>query len=77
VLLAEGKNVLLKRGSVGDPVRRVQRGLTAALDSKVAVTGVVNAGTTRAVMRYQRTTGLPQTGVVDPATWAELEAGRR
>jgi hypothetical protein len=77
VLLAEGKSVLLKRGSVGDPVRRVQRGLTAALDSKVAVTGVVNAGTTRAIMRYQRTTGLSPTGVVDPATWAKLEAGRR
>lgn len=77
VLLAEGKDALLKRGSVGDPVRRVQRGLTAALDSTVAVTGVFNAGTTRAVVRYQRTTGLTPTGVVDPATWARLEAGRR
>ena len=76
VLLAEGKNALLKRGSVGDPVRRVQRGLTAALDRKVAVTGVFNAGTTTAVTRYQRARGLTATGVVDPDTWAALEAGR-
>lgn len=76
VLLAEGQNALLKRGSVGDPVRRVQRGLTAALDSKVAVTGVFNAGTTTAVARYQRARGLAATGVVDPETWVALEAGR-
>ena len=76
VLLAEGKDALLKRGSVGDPVRRVQRGLTAALDRKVAVTGVFNAGTTTAVTRYQRARGLAATGVVDPDTWAALEAGR-
>lgn len=77
VLLSEGKSVLLKRGSAGDPVRRVQRGLTAALDRRVAVTGVFNAGTTRAVASYQRARGLAPTGVVDPSTWAQLEAGRR
>jgi hypothetical protein len=76
VLLAEGRNTLVKRGSVGDAVRRVQRGLTAALDRKVAVTGVFGKGTTSAVMRYQGARGLPRTGVVGPETWAELEAGR-
>lgn len=76
-LLADGKGILVKRGSVGDPVRRVQRGLTAALDRLVAVTGVFNAGTTKAVVRYQRRLGLAATGVMDPATWAELKAGHR
>ncbi len=76
-LLSDGRGTLVKRGSVGDPVRRVQRGLTAALDRKVAVTGVFGASTTTAVMRYQRRLGLPRTGVMDPATWAGLTAGRR
>lgn len=77
VLLAEGRSPLVKRGSVGDAVRRIQRGLTAALDQKVVITGVFHAGTTRAVARYQRSRGLSPTGVMDPATWADLEAGRR
>ncbi len=77
VLLAEGSNPLVKRGSVGDAVRRLQRGLTAALDRKVAVTGVFNAGTTTAVLRYQRARHLPATGVAGPETWRDLEAGRR
>ena len=76
-LLADGTDNLVKRGSVGDPVRRIQRSLTAALGRRVAVTGVFNARTATAVTRYQRTRSLPATGVVDRATWAQLEAGRR
>lgn len=58
-LLSSGTGPVVKRGSVGDPVRRVQRALTAALDRKVAVSGVFTAGTTRAVRAHQRTRGLP------------------
>lgn len=76
-LLSDGRSIVVKRGSVGDPVRRVQRGLTAALDRPVAVSGVFGAGTTKAVLAYQRSRGLARTGVVDRATWAELVAGRR
>jgi hypothetical protein len=76
-LLGDGKAILVKRGSVGDPVRRTQRGLTAALDRKVAVTGVFDAGTTKAVAGYQRRLGLTPTGVMDAVTWAELKAGHR
>lgn len=76
-LLSDGRGSLVKRGSVGDAVRRVQRGLTAALDRKVAVTGVFDASTTNAVMRYQRRLGLSGTGVMDPVTWTELKAGHR
>lgn len=77
VLLAEGSNPVVKRGSVGDPVRRLQRGLTAALDRRLRVSGVFDAATTGAVLRYQRARELPATGVVTRATWAELEAGHR
>ena len=77
VLLAEGPHSLLNRGSAGHSVRRLQRGLTAALDRKVAATGVFDAGTTTAVLRYQRARGLAPTGVVTRDVWAELEAGHR
>ncbi len=76
-LLVSGTGPVVKRGSVGDPVRRVQRALTAALDRKVAASGVFTAGTTGAVRAYQRSRGLPATGVVAPDTWAELRAGHR
>jgi hypothetical protein len=76
-LLAQGPTPLVKRGSVGDSVRRVQRSLTAALDRRVRVSGVFRAGTTRAVRQYQRSRGVERTGVVTKALWADLKAGRR
>ena len=75
--LLDGASPLLKRGSVGDAVRRLQRGLTAALDDRVTVTGVLDAPTSAAVVRYQRARGLTANGVVAGETWADLEAGRR
>lgn len=77
VMLTQGRSVLLKRGSVGGAVRRLQRGLTAALDSEVAISGVADAGTMGAVRRYQRLRGLPRLGVVGRDTWSELKSGRR
>jgi murein L,D-transpeptidase YcbB/YkuD len=77
VMLAEGRSVLLKRGSVGSAVRRLQRGLTAALDTAVPVTGVLDRRTTGAVRRYQTARGLLGNGIVGPDTWAELKAGHR
>ena len=76
-LLSDGASPLLKRGSVGDAVRRLQRGLTAALDDRVTVTGVLDAPTSAAVVRYQRARGLTANGVMAGETWADLEAGRR
>ena len=40
-LLARGKQPLLKVGSTGDPVRRLQRALTAALGKRVNVDGAL------------------------------------
>ena len=75
-LLARGKEPLLKVGSVGDPVRRLQRALTAALGKRVKVDGAVSRSTERAVLAYQRKAGLPATGVVTDDVWDRLNTGR-
>jgi len=74
-LLASGPRPTLKRGSEGPAVRRLQRALTAALPGRVAVHGHFGPGTTVAVARYQRRTGLRVTGVAAPSTWRALQDG--
>ncbi len=76
-ILAEGIGPVLKFGSVGNGVRRVQRALNAAVDARLSVTGVFDSSSTAAVERYQRVRGMPANGVVATDTWAQLEAGRR
>lgn len=73
VLLTEGASPVLKHGSASNAVRRLQRGLNAAVRADQRVTGVFTARTTRAVIRYQRLSGLPRTGVVADDTWASLQ----
>jgi peptidoglycan hydrolase-like protein with peptidoglycan-binding domain len=75
-LLARGKQPLVKVGSTGDPVRRLQRALSAALGKGVTVDGAFSQATERAVLRYQRKAGLPATGVVTDEVWARLNSGR-
>ncbi len=75
-LLARGKHPLLKVGSTGDPVRRLQRALTAALGKRVKVDGAVSKATERAVRAYQKKAHLPVTGVVTDEVWARLNSGR-
>jgi peptidoglycan hydrolase-like protein with peptidoglycan-binding domain len=75
-LLARGPQPLLKVGSTGDPVRRLQRALTAALGKRVAVDGALSQATERRVLAYQRKAGLPVTGVVTDDVWARLNTGR-
>ncbi len=75
-LLAKGKQPLVKVGSTGDPVRRLQRSLSAALGKGVTVDGAFSQATERAVVRYQRKAHLPATGVVTDEVWARLDSGR-
>jgi len=76
VLLSEGrKTPVLKVGSGGGTVRRVQRALNAAVHAELAVDGIFGPSTTAAVRRYQREVGLRRTGVVASDTWALLQAG--
>jgi hypothetical protein len=74
-LLARGSDPLVKVGSTGDPVRRLQRALTAALGKKVVIDGAVSQKTAKAVAKYQRRTGLPATGVVTDDMWVALLGG--
>jgi peptidoglycan hydrolase-like protein with peptidoglycan-binding domain len=75
-LLARGPQPLLKVGSAGDPVRRLQHSLTAVLGKRVTVDGALSQATERAVLRYQRKAHLPATGVVTDEVWARLNSGR-
>jgi hypothetical protein len=74
-LLATGPRDVLKRGSEGPSVRRLQRALTAALPGVVAVHGHFGPGTTNAVRRYQARTGLRVSGIATPGTWHALRTG--
>jgi hypothetical protein len=67
-LLARGSEPVLKVGSTGETVRRLQRALTAT-GRRTPIDGVFTKKTAKAVARYQRTTGLPATGVVTGAVW--------
>ena len=75
-LLSGGDAPVLKFGSVGEAVRRVQRAMNAAVDARLAVTGVYSADTVRAVRSYERLRHLAPNGVVDGRLWDDLRRGR-
>ena len=74
-LLSAGLQPLVKFGSGGDAVRRLQRSLNAAIDARLEVDGVFAKPELRAVNHYQGRTGQPRTGVVTDATWGRLSSG--
>ena len=64
---------VLRRGSRGDMVRRLQNGLIrAGYDIGTNVDGLFGTRTQAAVRAFQRGQGLPETGVVDFNTWLAL-----
>jgi D-alanyl-D-alanine carboxypeptidase (penicillin-binding protein 5/6) len=64
----------LGEGAAGELVAAAQRGLNAALpaDGQVGVDGEFGPATAAAVRRFQRSVRLPETGLVDAATWRAL-----
>ncbi len=66
--------LVLKRGSVGEPVWRLQRSLRAARVS-VQITGVYGLQTVRAVRAYRDGVGLPGRETTDAAVWKALRRG--
>jgi peptidoglycan hydrolase-like protein with peptidoglycan-binding domain len=77
-LLATGQQPVLKRGSTGPAVRRVQRTLNAATpDTGLRVGGVFNEATDRALRAWQKATKIAAEGVVDARAWSTLTAGTR
>lgn len=75
-LLARGHAPLVKRGSTGPSVRRVQRALNAALSRGPRINGYYGPLTVDTVKRYQRRIGHSATGVVTARTWRALRHGR-
>ncbi|KAA1427561.1 glycoside hydrolase domain-containing protein [Nocardioides antri] len=74
---AQGRDYAQKVGSTGVHVRRVQRALNAANpDLERTINGIYSSRTKRDVRSYQRRVDLKVTGIVNPATWAKLRAGR-
>ena len=68
---------ILQNGSSGNAVRTIQNQLVSInknypLIPKIAVDGIYGNETTKAVEIFQSTFGLPQTGMVDYATWYEI-----
>jgi len=74
-LLARGSHPLVKVGSTGDAVRRLQRALTAALGKRVPIDGAFSKMTAKKVAKYQRRAGLPVTGVAGDQVWNRLLEG--
>jgi peptidoglycan hydrolase-like protein with peptidoglycan-binding domain len=78
VLFASGTNPVVKVGSTGGDVRRLQRALNAANDAtRLPVSGVFDGFTDRAVRAYQARHKLEGSGVAGAETWAALAKGVR
>ena len=77
-LTAAGSRPVLKVGSTGESVRRVQRALNAAGTGRgIKVSGVFSDATDSAVRSYQDRVGHTTNGIVVGKTWRALRQGRR
>jgi len=76
-LLVYGARPILKFGSAGVYVRRIQRALNAANPAnKLVMTGVYDGRTHTAMRKYQAKLKLPASGVTNGITWAKLRVGK-
>jgi hypothetical protein len=77
-LVTTGPQPVLKRGSTGPAVRRVQRALNAATSgTDLTVGGVFNEATDRALRAWEKQVGIAVEGVVNPKAWTVLTSGTR
>jgi Rv2525c-like, glycoside hydrolase-like domain/Putative peptidoglycan binding domain len=74
--LAGGTTPVLKVGSTGEAVHRLQRALNAAGAGRLKSSGLFEGNTEAAVRLYQARLGMPSTGVVNPTTWKKLLKGK-
>lgn len=75
-LLSAGRNPrVLKQGSTGPSVWRLQHSLVAA-GASLKATGVYDARTVRAVKAYRAARGLPGYTTAEASVWAELQRGQ-
>jgi hypothetical protein len=73
--LSHGPRRIIKFGSAGPAVRRLQRALNAN-GAGLAISGVFNRATDTALRAWQGKMGLHKTGVATDSTWWRLNAGR-
>ena len=71
---AEFDEPVLREGSTGLPVRRVQSRLTAAGFDTGGVDGVFGPHTESGVRALQQATGVTVDGIVGPQTWQQIDA---
>jgi hypothetical protein len=77
-LLIDGPDKVLKWGSGGPEVRRLQRALNASSNTAdITVTGVFKQATGVALRAYQKRVGVKSDGIAGPATWRALQKGKR
>ena len=75
-LLSQGRTPVLKYGSAGGYVRRVQRAVNAANGAAMPITGVFGRLTDRHVRGWQSAVGLTPSGVIGNIGWRALQNGR-
>ena len=76
-LHTHGARPVLKVGSMGGFVRRVQRALNAANPAnRLKVSGVYDGRTSIAMRAYQAKLGLGRSGVTNVVTWSKLKVGK-
>ncbi len=77
-LLSLGAKPVVKVGSAGPDVRRLQRALAAGSPTlKLIASGVFDAATDAALRAWQARNGVPVTGVAAPSSWRKLWQGYR
>ena len=76
-LHTHGNSPVLKVGSSGGYVRRVQRALNAANPAnKLPISGVYDGRTSIEMRAYQTKLRLPASGVTNWVTWPKLKSGK-
>ena len=76
-LLAEGRSPrVLKYGSVGSDVWRIQRALTAATGKKQTINGKFESSTVNAVVAYRKKNKLPSYATAESTVWSALNKGK-
>lgn len=68
-----GSTPVLRKGSKGEAVTRLQRGLRQLAYDPGAIDGIFGPSTERAVSEFQANNGLVADGIVGPQTWKALE----
>jgi len=76
-LLADGSRPVVKVGSAGSQVRRLQRALNAGTSARLPLTGVANTATITALRAWQDDADVKVTGVLSPRQWRKLQKGVR